>query len=103
MKLKKFYTYRIGWSDLDLYYYGVRTANKWPPEDDLWKYYYTSSPGVKVLRESYGEPDIIEVRKRFSNRRRAQYWESEVIRRAVYHNPRYINGQSPELFENVAK
>ena len=97
MRKRKYYTYRIGWSDLDLYYYGYRGQGKYgsvEPEDDLWVRYFTSSPGVAMIREKYGDPDIVEVRKKFSERRRAQYWESEVIRRIAYRHPNYINGMN---------
>ena len=97
MRGKKPYTYRIGWSELGLYYYGVRTANRLPPEDDLWTEYFTSSPNVEVVREHHGEPDIIEVRRTFDLKRRAQYWESEVIRRIAYYNPSYLNGVNSKI------
>jgi hypothetical protein len=100
--MRKYYTYRIGWSDLDLYYYGVRTCNKWEPEEDLWKYYFTSSKSVHILREEYKEPDIIEVRQRFDSRIKAKMWESEVIRRLCYHSHRYLNS-FPRNFFDVTK
>ena len=91
------YTYRIGWSDLGLYYYGVRTANRLPPEEDLWNVYFTSSPNVEIIREHHGEPDIIEVRQTFKKKMRAKYWESEVIRRIAYYSPNYINGVNSRI------
>ena len=30
------YTYKIGWSEYDTWYYGVRWANKHDPINDLW-------------------------------------------------------------------
>ena len=60
------YTYLIGWSKLNKYYYGVRYAKNCHPSD-LWTKYFTSSKYVKQFREENGEPDIIEIRKTFSN------------------------------------
>lgn len=56
------YTYLIGWTILDCYYYGVRTAKGSTPED-FWKTYFTSSKQVKKLRIQYGDPDVIMIRK----------------------------------------
>ena len=97
--MRKYYTYRIGWSDLDLYYYGVRTYNRHKPEDDLWSHYYTSSKSVQILREQYSEPDIIEVRRTFDHKRKAVEWEKEVLRRIAYSDYRYLNNYPVNFFE----
>ncbi len=60
------YTYIIGWSLYNKYYYGVRYAKNCNP-NDLWKTYFTSSKYVKEFRNNHGEPDIIQVRKTFEN------------------------------------
>lgn len=57
----KSYTYIIGWTEHQKYYYGVRWANKVLPEEDLWIEYFTSSEYVKKFRELNGEPDIIKI------------------------------------------
>jgi hypothetical protein len=101
--MKKYYTYRIGWTDLDLYYYGVRTANKWQPEDDFWVQYFTSSPSVSVLREQFGEPDFREIRKRFDTRLAAKRWESRVIQYIGTQNPNYINGKTRDFYVKWTK
>ena len=41
------YTYLIGWSKLDKWYYGCRYGINCHP-DDFWKTYFTSSNGHKI-------------------------------------------------------
>ena len=74
------YTYLIGWSNHNIYYYGSRYAKKSTPED-LWKLYFTSSKEVKITRQLLGDPDIIEVRKIFNSKQQAIDWEYKVLRR----------------------
>lgn len=74
------FTYYLYWSDLDLHYYGVRYAIDCNPTE-LWTTYFTSSTYVKRLRKNYGDPDIIQVRKRFDDPIQAKNWESKVLRR----------------------
>jgi hypothetical protein len=74
------YTYLIGWTKHDVFYYGVRFAVDCHP-NDLWVSYFTSSKKVKALRHDYGEPDIITVRKTFTEARSARLWEAKVIKR----------------------
>jgi hypothetical protein len=89
------YTYLIGWSHLDLWYYGSRYASDCHP-DDLWKTYFTSSKNVKEIRKKYGEPDIIEIRKTFSTSEQARLWEIAVIRRLkIVKDKRWLNKRNP--------
>lgn len=74
------YTYLIGWSSLNKWYYGVQYGQSANPIN-LWTNYFTSSKYVKEYRELYGEPDIIEVRKTFSSKEKAIRWEFKVIQR----------------------
>jgi hypothetical protein len=74
------YTYLIGWSNLNRYYYGVR-YKKGCTTSELWVNYFTSSKRVHQFREQHGEPDIIEVRKTFSDVQKARMWEHGVLRR----------------------
>jgi hypothetical protein len=60
------YTYLIGWSSHNKYYYGVRYSKKASPSE-FWLTYFTSSNEVKKFREAHGEPDIIQIRKTFSD------------------------------------
>lgn len=60
------YTYLIGWSKLNLWYYGKRTAKGCHP-NDLFKTYFTSSNVVKKLRQSNGDPDVITIHMIFNS------------------------------------
>ncbi|MDD5150007.1 MAG: NUMOD3 domain-containing DNA-binding protein [Flavobacterium sp.] len=87
----KFYTYLIGWSTLDKFYYGVRYSKNSTPSD-LWVNYFTSSDYVKKFREVYGEPDIIQVRKTFDSSKKARSWEDKVIlRMKIVHSDKWLN------------
>lgn len=86
------YTYLIGWSKFNKFYYGVRYAKNCDPSD-LWVKYFTSSNIVKEFRKTNGEPDIIEVRKLFSTKQEAIVWENKVLKR-IYAVKRedFLNG-----------
>jgi hypothetical protein len=85
------YTYVIGWTHLNKYYYGVRYAKKCNP-NDLWVTYFTSSKYVRQLRKEEGEPDIKEIRKTFDDVNSAILWEEKVLRRlAVLKNDKWLN------------
>jgi hypothetical protein len=85
------YTYLIGWSKTNKYYYGVRFAKKSSPEE-LWESYFTSSKHVKEYTKNHGEPDIIQVRKVFDDVDKARLWESKVLKRMkVVDDDRFIN------------
>jgi len=85
------FTYLIGWSKLNKYYYGVRFARACKPED-LWSTYFTSSNYVKEFRTINGEPDVIEVRKTFKTSQAAMYWEHKVLKKLkVYNNTKWLN------------
>lgn len=74
------YTYLIGWSERNIWYYGVRYSKKCKPSD-LFVSYFTSSKLVEKLRAELGPPNIIQVRKIFSCPRLARDWEIKVLRR----------------------
>lgn len=74
------YTYLIGWSKLNKWYYGVQCKKNCHP-NNLWKTYFTSSKHVKLYREYNGEPDIIIIKKIFDNIDKARNWEHKVLRR----------------------
>ena len=85
------YTYLIGWSTHNKWYYGVRYAQNCSP-NDLWKTYFTSSKHVKNFREKYGEPDVIEVRKVFESKTSAILWEEKVLQKLkVRNDEKWIN------------
>lgn len=74
------YTYYIAWTGINLQYYGVRYASDCHP-DDFWTTYFTSSKVVATLREEFGDPDVIQIRKIFDCREKAIDWEHKVLRR----------------------
>lgn len=88
------YTYLIGWSKLDVWYYGSRYAKKCDPSE-LWVKYFTSSNYVKKFREENGEPDVIQVRRTFNNRENARQWETKfLIRINAVKSIRWLNKTS---------
>lgn len=85
------YTYLIGWSKLDKWYYGSRYSKSANPKD-LWVTYFTSSNYVKNFRKINGEPDIIQVHKIFSCRNKCLLYEDKVIRRMkMVHSNKWLN------------
>ena len=74
------FTYLIGWSSHNIWYYGVRYAKNATP-NSLWTTYFTSSKLVKELKNRIGDPDVIQIRKTFNSREKAVLWESKVLRR----------------------
>lgn len=85
------FTYLIGWSTHNKFYYGMRTARNCHPRE-LWKTYFTSSKEVKRLRKSLGEPDVIEIRKTFVSFQECSAWEAKVLRRlGASFNDKFLN------------
>lgn len=72
------YTYLIGWSKHNKWYYGVRFAKNCHPSE-LWIKYKTSSKYVDKFVKENGEPDIIQVRKKFNSKEKARLWEEKVL------------------------
>ena len=86
------YTYLIGWTEHDTWYYGVRTANKHKPENDLWIHYFTSSKYVQEFRELHGDPDVIQIDKTFENQQDALTFESEQLKKFdVINESKWLN------------
>jgi hypothetical protein len=85
------YTYLIGWSNFDTYYYGVRFAKDCEPSE-LFNTYKTSSKHVKEFVKENGKPDIIQIRKVFSDAASARIWETKVLKRLrVVENSKWLN------------
>lgn len=85
------FTYLIGWSRSDKWYYGVRYAKGCAPSD-LWRTYFTSSRHVEKTRSLLGEPDVVEVRRVFDDPMKAREWEDKVLRRlAVPCSEKWLN------------
>jgi hypothetical protein len=74
------YTYLIGWPSLNTWYYGCRYAIGCEPTD-LWNPYKTSSRHVNQFIKEHGEPEILQIRKTFTDRDKAILWEHKVLRR----------------------
>ena len=96
------YTYLIGWSALNKWYYGVEYGIKKTPcanPQNLWTTYFTSSNLVKYYRKTYGEPDVVQVRKIFSKgsvesrMEESITWEKRVLSRVNIANDIWLNGR----------
>lgn len=88
------YTYLIGWTKYNKWYYGAQYGKKAHPSN-LWTIYFTSSKLLKEFRDKYGEPDIIQVRKVLSTKEKTLIWEEKVLRRMrVVNNEDWFNQQS---------
>lgn len=85
------YTYLIRWSQLNISYYGVRYAQDCDPSD-LWNPYKTSSIHVEKFVAQYGNPDVIQVRKIFTDTMATRLWENRVLKRMkVVSSGRWLN------------
>ena len=85
------YTYLIGWSHLNKWYYGVRFRKYCNPLD-LWTTYFTSSKHVAKFIKTHGQPDVVVVRKTFTNSKIARLWEHKVLRRLdARNNSKFLN------------
>lgn len=97
------YTYLIGWSKHNKFYYGARWAKDCSP-DDLWSTYFTSSKHVKVFREEHGEPDIIQVRKVFNDAEKCKLHECKALNRLdVLNNDKWLNRNINGMFLPTGK
>jgi hypothetical protein len=87
------YTYLIKHRPTGKVYYGVRSANRVKPADDLWKHYFTSSPKIQQLIEETGKDSFdVEVRRMFETKEQAVLWETRVLRKCkVLEDDRWIN------------
>ena len=91
------YTYLIGWSKHNKFYYGRRTAKNCHP-DEFWIKYFTSSKEVKQFRIDNGEPDIIKIRKTFPNNPNScKLWESRFLKKIdAQHNLKFLNKRNSD-------
>lgn len=74
------YTYLIRWNQLDLNYYGRRTAKDCHPEE-FFISYFTSSNYVSDIIAEYGMPDIIKIHKIFSDVDSCKLQEERFLKR----------------------
>jgi hypothetical protein len=105
------YTYLIGWSTHNKFYYGARWAKDCSP-DTLWTSYFTSSKHVKAFRKLCGEPDIIQIRKIFNDINKCRIHERKVLERLnVLKDDKWLNKNinglflptGPQTEEHIAK
>lgn len=89
------YTYFIGWTNLNLFYYGSRYGKGCHPTD-FWQKYFTSSKRVAQIRLEHGDPDLIQIRKTFKTPEEAMLWEKRVLRRMK------VKGRKDFLNETMA-
>lgn len=95
------YTYLIGWTSTDKYYYGVRFAKNCNPSE-LFIKYFTSSKHVKDYIKKHGKPDIIQIRKTFKEVKDAIQWENKVLRRMnLKENTKFLNATNNEAIPYV--
>ena len=74
------YTYLIGWTEHDRWYYGVRWTQKRKIEFDIGIHYFTSSKYVKEMIANYGNPDLIHIDKIFACKKEAREYETKVLK-----------------------
>jgi hypothetical protein len=74
------YTYFISWNDLNLNYYGRRTANRCSPEE-FFVSYFTSSKYVSDIIAEFGMPDVIKIHKIFSDIDSCKIQEEKFLKR----------------------
>jgi len=93
-----YFTYLLRWTQHDKSYYGVRFCRNCSPTS-LWTTYFSSSTYVQQFRAEYGDPDVIEIRKTFTDKHEAMMWEHRVLSRLhVPNNVRWLNknaGKNP--------
>lgn len=76
------YTYLIGWSKLNYWYYGCQFSKNCNPSN-LWKSYFTSSKIVKEFCKFHGEPDIIQIRFIFKTKTQTLKCEEKILNKVV--------------------
>ena len=92
------YTYLIGWSKLNKWYYGARYAQGCQPKD-LWKTYFTSSKAVEDFTNRNGQPDVIQIRRTFDNAKDCIEWEFKALKRIQSaQKDHFLNGHNAKGF-----
>tara|TARA_R110002167_G_scaffold32041_1_gene104501 strand:+ start:132 stop:779 length:648 start_codon:yes stop_codon:yes gene_type:complete len=92
------YTYLIGWSKLNKWYYGAKYGRGAHP-NNFWKTYFTTSNAVKDYVKVHGQPDVIQIRKTFLSEKSCIDWESTVLKR-IYaaQDSKFLNGHNAKGF-----
>jgi hypothetical protein len=102
------FTYIIGWSELNKFYYGKRTAKNCHPSE-LWTKYFTSSEYVNDFVLQFGNPDIILVDIIFDSVSVCNHYEeffhysNNVVHDSKWLNESYGNGKMDSTNKGVAK
>lgn len=91
------YTYLIGWSQHDRWYYGCRYSKSATPAE-FWVTYFTHSKYVREMRLQKGEPDIVQIRKIFRTADDCRRWEHKVLRRMRRNIGRATTGELNPMF-----
>lgn len=90
------YTYFIRWNELDLNYYGRRTAKGCQPEE-FFVTYFTSSKYVKETIDDYGMPDIIKIHKIFIDINSCKSQEEKFLKRVnAAKSPQWLNKRNSD-------
>lgn len=99
--MNKSYTYLVGWTKHNLWYYGLKFSKNADPLK-FWVNYFTSSKEVKRLRKIIGEPDVIQIRRTFESTNKAIEWEYKVLKRikAVYLD-KWLNKSAGHYLQSV--
>ena len=85
------YTYLIGWTKTNMFYYGRRTAKNCHPKE-LFISYFTSSSYVNRYIEEYGQPDLIQIRKIFNDINSCILWEEKFLNKIdAKNNKKFLN------------
>ena len=92
------YTYLIGWTKQNKFYYGARWSKDCEPTD-LWSTYFTSSKHVKSFLKLYGDPDIVQIRKTFTDSEKCKVFERRVLLKLnVLKKDKWLNKNINGLF-----
>lgn len=94
-----YFTYVLGWSNHQKYYYGVRYKETATLES-LGTTYFSSSKYVKEFIEQNGKPDLIQIRKVFASAKLAKKCEDRALLVVMKH-PNWLNRTNNNTFKNV--
>lgn len=97
------YTYLIGWTNHNIWYYGSQYGKNADPKN-LWESYFTSSKYVHAMKDEHGDPDVIKIRRTFGTERSACIeWERRVLRKLnAARSDSWLNKTDHVFFENTA-
>lgn len=89
------FTYLIGWSADDVWYYGYSSRDP----SVLWDSYFTSSKHVARFRELNGEPDVIRVHRLFETKEQANAFEVKFLKKVgAVRSQRWLNRHDTQKF-----